>query len=490
MFEFEPAKNIKFSELYYFCSKKVGRKKRLPVFEKVPIEDVAAEGKSIARVEGQVIFVTKALPGDVVDLRITKKKKSYMEGIPLAFHQYSEKRVEPFCRHFDVCGGCKWQDLPYREQIRYKRRQVVDNLERIAKVELPPINDILPSYYTRYYRNKMEFSFADHRWLTREEIGRGDESLEKRGLGLHIPGRWDKIVDIEHCHLQPDPSNAIRNTIRDFAISRDYPFFSLRRNEGFLRNLIIRTSASGEVMVIVIFFRDEPEMRKALLDHILEHFPGLTSLMYMINPKANDSIYDLEARLYAGRPFIYEEMEGLSFKIGPKSFYQTNSHQAHELYRLVRSYAGLKGDELVYDLYTGTGTIANFLAPHCGKVVGIESVPEAIEDARENARLNGITNTVFVSGDMKDLLNEEFMDRHGRPRVILTDPPRAGMHKDVVASILKAAPRTIVYVSCNPATQARDVAMLDESYRVSEVQPVDMFPHTYHVENVILLRRK
>lgn len=470
--------------------KKVGRRrKKLPVFEEVTIEDVAAEGKSIVRVEGQVVFVTKALPGDVVDLKITRKKKSYMEGIPLRFHAYSNMRVEPFCKHFDVCGGCKWQDLPYSEQLKYKQKQVTDNLERIGKVALPEISDILPSPHTRYYRNKMEFSFSDSRWLTREEIESGGEELEKRGLGLHIPGRWDKVVDIEHCHLQPDPSNDIRNTIRKFALEHGYTFFNPKTNQGFLRNLIIRTSSNGEVMAIVVFFEQQDEAIEALMDHLQQRFPGTTSLVYMINSKANDSIYDLTPVLYAGRGFIYEEMEGLRFKVGPKSFYQTNSHQAYRLYQLVREYAQLRGDEHVYDLYTGTGTIANFLARHANRITGIESVPEAIEDARENARVNEIGNTHFVSGDMKDLLNEEFMLRHGRPDVVVTDPPRAGMHKDVVHQLLKAAPHTIVYVSCNPATQSRDVNMLSARYRVDRVQPVDMFPHTYHVENVVLLKK-
>ncbi len=468
----------------------MGRTKRLPYLEKVTIEDIGGEGKSIARVEGQVVFVTKALPGDVVDLKVTRKKKSYMEAMPVQFHAYSDMRVEPFCRHFDLCGGCKWQDLPYKDQLHYKRKQVIDNLERIGKVELPPVEDIIPSEYTRYYRNKMEFSFSSQRWLTREEIDSGDEGLEKRGLGLHIPGRWDKVVDIETCYLQPDPSNAIRNAIRGFALEHDYPFFDERNNEGFLRTLIIRTSSTGELMVIVVFYREEEDKRLALLDHLKQHFPDITSLIYMINPKANDSIYDLEPVTYSGRDFIYERMDELWFKIGPKSFYQTNSYQAHRLYHLVGDYAALQGEEHVYDLYTGTGTIANFLAPYARKVTGIESVPEAIEDARENARTNAIGNTRFIAGDMKQLLNEDFFREHGYPGVIVTDPPRAGMHKEVVANIRKAAPHTIVYVSCNPATQARDVNILQEDYRVDRVQPVDMFPHTYHVENVILLTRK
>ena len=467
----------------------MGRRKRLPVFERVTIEDVAAEGKSIARKEGQVIFVTQALPGDVVDLKITKKKKSYMEGIPVHFHAYSEMRVEPFCRHFGICGGCKWQDMPYRDQLYYKRKQVSDNLERIGKVQLPEIRDILPSPYTRYYRNKMEFSFSGSRWLTREEIEGSDEQLEKRGVGLHIPGRWDKIVDIEHCHLQPDPSNAIRNAVRQFAIENDYLFFDEKNNEGFLRNMIIRTSSNGEVMVIVVFFENLAEKIDALLAYIKNRFPEITSLIYMLNPKANDSIYDLQPITYDGRDHIFEQMEGMRFKIGPKSFFQTNSYQAYQLYQLVREYAGLQGNELVYDLYTGTGTIANFLSPYAAQVVGIESVPEAIEDARENARINGIDNTFFVSGDMKELLNEQFIHKYGRPQVVITDPPRAGMHKDVVDNIIQAAPGKIVYVSCNPATQARDVHLLSGAYAVEKVQPVDMFPHTYHVENIVLLKK-
>ena len=468
----------------------MGRRKRLPVFEQITIEDIAAEGKSIARVEGQVVFVTQALPGDVVDIKITKKKKSYMEGKPLHFHAYSDMRIEPFCKHFDLCGGCKWQDLPYHHQLRYKRKQVVDNLERIGKVELPEIHDILPSPHTRYYRNKMEFSFSDYRWLTRQEIQASDEQLEKRGLGLHIPGRWDKIVDIEHCHLQPDPSNAIRNEVRQFAIDNNYSFFNVRNNKGFLRNLIIRTSSNGQVMVIVVFSEDHAEKRMALMEHIKMNFPDIASLIYMINAKANDSIYDLEPVTYHGQDHIFEQMEKMRFKIGPKSFYQTNSHQAYQLYQLVREYAGLQGDEHVYDLYTGTGTIANFLAQHARKITGIESVPEAIVDARENARLNDIRNTTFVSGDMKQLLNEDFFNQYGWPQVVVTDPPRAGMHKDVVSQILKATPKTIVYVSCNPATQARDINLLSSHYSVEQVQPVDMFPHTYHVENVVLMKQK
>lgn len=465
----------------------MGKKKRLPVYEEVPILDIGAGGKSIARVNDRVIFVTKALPGDVVDIKITRKKQSYMEGLPLRFHEYSEKRVKPFCKHFDLCGGCKWQDLPYTEQLKYKKQQVTDNLERIAKVDLPPVRAILPSPDTRYYRNKMEFTFSNIRWLRKEEMDVPDEDKEPRGLGLHIPGRWDKIVDIQHCYLQKEPSNKIRLAVKDFAIRNGYSFFDLRKHEGFLRNLIIRTSTTDEVMVILIFAFDDPLARESILDYLMEKFPELTSLFYMINPKANDSIFDLEPVLYSGRAYIYEEMEGLKFMVGPKSFYQTNSRQACELYKLVRRYAGLQGGERVYDLYTGTGTIASFLAPHCKHVVGIESVKEAIDDARQNAEFNRLSNTTFIPGDMKELLNEEMFSQYGYPQVLVTDPPRAGMHKEVVANILRAEPQKIVYVSCNPATQARDIHLLNEKYRVMEVQPVDMFPHTYHVENVVLL---
>jgi 23S rRNA (uracil1939-C5)-methyltransferase len=468
----------------------LGRKKRITVYEEVPILDIGAEGKSIAKIDGQVVFVTKALPGDVVDLKITRKKKSYMEGLPLRFHKYSEKRVEPFCKHFDLCGGCKWQDLTYEDQLGYKQQQVADNLERIAKVDLPAVKDILPSPYTRYYRNKMEFTFSSFRWLREEELHTSDEGKEFRGLGLHIPGRWDKIVDIDHCHLQKEPSNKIRLAVKDFAIRNGYSFFNLRTHEGFMRNLIIRASTTDEIMVILVFAWDDPEARQQILEYLEKSFPELTSLFYMINSKANDSIFDLEPVLYSGREYILETMEGLNFKVGPKSFYQTNSYQACELYKLVRQYAGLRGDEMVYDLYTGTGTIASFLAPHCQAVVGIESVSEAIEDAWQNAELNGLRNTTFITGDMKKLLNEDLFNRYGYPQVLVTDPPRAGMHKDVVANILRAEPEKIVYVSCNPATQARDVHLLSEKYRVSQVQPVDMFPHTYHVENVILLERQ
>jgi 23S rRNA (uracil1939-C5)-methyltransferase len=465
----------------------LGRKRKNRILENIRITDIGSEGKSIAKVEGQVIFVTKALPGDLVDLKITRMKKSYMEGLPLRFHELSNMRVKPFCSHFDLCGGCKWQDLPYKEQLRYKQKQVVDNFERIAKVKIPEVREILPSPYDRYYRNKMEFTFSAVRWLRKEEMDTPTEKKETRGVGLHIPGRWDKIVDIQHCHLQKEPSNEIRNTIREFALQNDYTFFDLRKQEGFLRNLIIRTSTTEELMVVPVFFYDDEENRNKLLEHIYKKFPGITSLMYMINPKANDSIYDLEPVLYRGRDHIFEEMDGLKFKLGPKSFFQTNSHQAKQLYGLVKEYAGLKGNEVVYDLYTGTGTIANYVAGDAKSVVGVESVSEAVEDARVNAELNQIDNAAFVTGDMKDILNGSFISTYGKPDVLITDPPRAGMHKNVIKNILEASPRRIVYVSCNPATQSRDINLLSEKYSVDFIQPVDMFPHTYHVENIALL---
>ena len=465
----------------------MGRKrKKNRFFENVKIEDIGSEGKSIARIEGQVLFVTKALPGDIIDVKVTKSKKSYMEGIPVRFHEYSNMRIDPFCSHFELCGGCKWQDLPYNQQIAYKRKQVVDNLERIGKVSPEKVREIMPSKHTRFYRNKMEYTFSAFRWLTKQEIETSG-NLETRGLGLHIPGRWDKVVDIQKCHLQKDPSNDIRNAIRKYAIEKDLSFFDLKTQEGFLRNLLIRTSSTNELMVIVIFYYDDEKKRDDLLHFVEEKFPEITSLMYMINPKANDSIYDLKPVLFSGRNYIYEKMEDLWFKIGPKSFYQTNSEQAYELYKVVRHYANLKNTETVYDLYTGTGTVANFLAKTAAKVVGIESVPEAIEDARENASLNKLYNTLFYAGDMKDVLNQSFFSAHGKPDVIITDPPRAGMHKKVVENIMEVEPSRIVYVSCNPATQARDLKSLKQKYQLIEIQPVDLFPQTYHIESVALL---
>lgn len=466
------------------------KKKPLPLLENVAITDVAAEGKAIARVDGMAVFVPYAVPGDVADIQLTRKKKSYAEGKVKAFRTYSPQRSEAFCSHFGVCGGCKWQILPYSEQLRYKQKQVTDNLARIGKIELPETSPILAAPETRFYRNKLEFTFSNRKWLTDEQIAAGEPFENRNALGFHIPGMFDKVLDIDRCWLQDDVSNRIRNTVRTFCLENGYSFFDLRNQEGLMRTLIVRTSSIGETMLIVVFYRDEPEKRARLLDELARRFPEITSLLYVINAKANDTITDREVFLWKGRDHIFEEMEGLRFKIGPKSFFQTNSRQAHNLYKTVRDFAALSGNERVYDLYTGTGTIANFVAGCAGKVIGIEYVPEAIEDARENARINGIENTLFFAGDMKEVLDAAFIAEHGRPEVIITDPPRAGMHHDVLETILFAAPQRIVYVSCNPATQARDLNLLDNSYRVVRVQPVDMFPHTHHVENVVLMEKR
>jgi len=469
----------------------VGREKRkLPVIENVEITNVAAEGKSIAKVDNKVLFVTKTIPGDIVDVQVTRKRKSFMEGIPVKFHKYSDLRVEPFCEHFEVCGGCKWQNLPYSEQLKYKHQQVVDNLQRIAKVELPEIDYILGSEKTTYYRNKLEFTFSNNRWYTKEEINSGKDLTRDNALGFHVPKIWDKIVHINHCYLQPEPSNKIRLELKKYADGHNLSYFDIRNQEGLLRNVIIRTSTTKEVMVIVVFYYNDQDLIIPLLEHLAEKFPEITSLMYIVNSKANDSITDQEVILFKGNDHFFEEMEGLKFKIGPKSFYQTNSDQAYNLYTKTREFAGLTGEEIVYDLYTGTGTIANFVARKAKKVIGIEYVPEAIEDAKVNSEINNITNTLFFAGDMKQVLTKEFINLHGAPDVIITDPPRAGMHQDVVETIINANPEKIVYVSCNPATQARDIQLLDKNYKVTRVQPVDMFPHTHHVENIVLMERK
>ncbi len=473
----------------------MGRKKKpLPLLEHITITGVAAEGKALAKVDGLAVFVPYVVPGDVVDLQIKRKKHSYAEAEAVRFHKYSELRSQPFCKHFGVCGGCKWQCLPYEEQLRHKQQQVEDNLTRIGKVELPPISPILGSRLQREYRNKLEFGFSNKKWLTTEQVISGEKFDNMNAVGFHIPGAFDKILDIEECHLMDGLNNRIRNGIRAYAFEHGITFFDLRAQVGLLRNIMLRTSATGEVMLLVQFcIRDaETERPQAmgLMEHLKTEFPEITSLLWVNNTKANDTIGDLDVQTYAGADFIYEEMEGLRFKVGPKSFYQTNTEQAYELYKVARNFAGLTGSELVYDLYTGTGTIANFVARRAAKVVGIEYVPEAIEDAKVNAELNGLDNTLFFAGDMKDILNREFIERYGRPDVIITDPPRAGMHGDVVDTILFAAPRRIVYVSCNPATQARDLQLLDKNYRVEAVQPVDMFPQTHHVENVVLLTRR
>lgn len=461
--------------------------------EKVTISDVAAEGKAIAKVNDLVIFVPYVVPGDVVDLQIKRKKNKYAEAEAVFFHEYSPNRAVPFCQHYGICGGCKWQVLPYSEQLKYKQKQVEDNLRRIGKIELPPISPILGSEKTEFYRNKLEFTFSDKRWLTTAEVKANVVYDQMNAVGFHIPGAFDKVLAIEKCWLQDDISNQIRNSIRDYAYKNNLKFSDLRTHEGLLRNMIVRTSTTGELMLILIFRIEtdtENEQARLLMQYVAETYPQITSLLYVNNTKCNDTIGDLDVAVFKGNDHIFEEMEGLRFKIGPKSFYQTNSEQAYNLYKVARNFAGLSGKELVYDLYTGTGTIANFVASAARKVIGIEYVPEAIEDAKVNSSINGITNTLFYAGDMKDMLTQDFINQHGKPDVIITDPPRAGMHPDVVDVILFAEPKRIVYVSCNPATQARDLQMLDTKYRVKAIQPVDMFPHTHHVENVVLLELK
>ena len=451
---------------------------------------MAAEGKAIAKVNDLVIFVPYVVPGDVVDLQIKRKKNKYAEAEAVNFHEYSSTRAVPFCQHYGICGGCKWQVLPYAEQIKYKQKQVEDNLRRIGKIELPEISPILGSAKTEFYRNKFEFTFSDKRWLTYEEVKQEVKYDQMNAVGFHIPGAFDKVLAIEKCWLQNDISNRIRNAVRDYAYEHNYSFINLRSQEGMLRNMIIRTSSMGELMVIIICkIVEDSEMAlfKQLLQYVADTFPEITSLLYIIINKCNDTINDLDVYVFKGNDHIFEEMEGLRFKVGPKSFYQTNSEQAYNLYKIARDFAGLTGNELVYDLYTGTGTIANFVSRQARQVIGIEYVPEAIEDAKVNAEINGIDNTLFFAGDMKDMLTQEFINEYGRPDVIITDPPRAGMHQDVVDVILFAEPKRIVYVSCNPATQARDLQLLDVKYKVKAVQPVDMFPHTHHVENVVLL---
>lgn len=461
-----------------------------PLLENIEIQKIAAEGKSIAYVDDKVLFVPNTVPGDIVDVQVTRKRKSFMEGFVVSIRKHSDLRVEPFCPHFGICGGCKWQNLPYEKQIEFKQQEITDNLQRIGKVELQNIYPIIGSAQTQYYRNKLEFTFSDKRFLTREEIGREDEIARSPAAGFHVPGFFDKVVDIDTCFLQGAPSNEIRNFIKAYALERHLTFFNLREQHGFLRTLIVRTASTGEVMVILALGCEDETEREALLDALVVKFPQITSLMYVVNEKQNDTLTDQEIICYHGRDHIFEEMEGLRFKIGPKSFYQTNSEQAYNLYSKTRELAGLTGRETVYDLYTGTGTIANFIARQAGKVIGIEYVPEAIEDAKVNSEINGIGNTLFYAGDMKDVLNADFIARHGHPEVIITDPPRAGMHPDVVQTILNAAPERIVYVSCNSATQARDLQLMDAAYRVMAVQPVDMFPHTHHVENIVLLEKR
>lgn len=469
----------------------MGRKrKELPVVENVEITGVAAEGKSIARVDDMVVFIPYGAPGDVVNIKLDKKKRSYAEAHIVDMLKPSPDRVAPVCEHFGVCGGCKWQHIPYESQLRHKRDQVVDALTRIAKVEIPEVNPTLGSKETFCYRNKLEYTFSCKCWITFEDLRSGREIADRNALGFHIPGAFDKVLDIKKCWLQDDLSNRIRLFVRQYALAKGYEFYDIKAQQGLMRTLMVRIASTGEVMLIVVFARPEQEKIDDLMGAIAAEFPEITSLLYVVNQKVNDTIADQEVITYRGRDYINEEMEGLQFRIGPKSFYQTNSLQAYELYKVARRMACLKPDDLVYDLYTGTGTIANFVARQVKKVVGIEHVPEAIADAKLNSEVNGIDNTIFFAGDMKDVLTDGFIEEHGRPDVMIIDPPRAGMHEDVVNVILNARPERIVYVSCNPATQARDLALMDSLYRVEEVQPVDMFPHTHHVENVVRMTRR
>lgn len=469
----------------------MGRKrKELPVVENVEITGVAAEGKSIARVDDMVVFIPYGAPGDVVNIKLDKKKRSYAEAHIVDMVKPSPDRVTPACEHFGVCGGCKWQHIPYESQLRYKRDQVVDALTRIAKVEIPEVNPTLGSKETFCYRNKLEYTFSCKCWITFEDLRSGREIADRNALGFHIPGAFDKVLDIKKCWLQDDLSNRIRLFVRQYALAKGYEFYDIKAQQGLMRTLMVRIASTGEVMLIVVFARPEQEKIDDMMGAIAAEFPEITSLLYVVNQKVNDTIADQEVITYRGRDYINEEMEGLQFRIGPKSFYQTNSLQAYELYKVARRMAYLKPDDLVYDLYTGTGTIANFVARQVKKVVGIEYVPEAIADAKLNSEVNGIDNTIFFAGDMKDVLTDGFIEEHGRPDVMIIDPPRAGMHEDVVNVILNARPERIVYVSCNPATQARDLALMDSLYRVEEVQPVDMFPHTHHVENVVRMTRR
>lgn len=469
------------------------KKKSLPVLENITITDYAAEGKALARVNELVVFVPFAVPGDVVDLQVRRKKHSYCEAEIIRFIRYSERRVKPFCQHFGICGGCKWQNIPYDEQLRMKQKQVYDQLTRIGKVNLPEFNQILGSVKTQGYRNKLEFGCSNRRWLTQDEIASGSDFTQMNAVGFHITGAFDKILPIEKCWLMDDLQNKIRNAIRDYAYEHDIVFYDIRKQCGLLRDIMVRNSDTGEWMVLIQFHyeKDEDEVIvKNLLQHIADGFPEITSLLYVNNQKGNDTFNDLNIEVFKGNDYIYETMDGLTFKVGAKSFYQTNTKQAYHLYSVVRDFANLTGNELVYDLYTGTGTIANFVSRYAKRVIGIEYVPEAIEDAKINSEINNISNTLFFAGDMKDILTESFISENGTPDIIITDPPRAGMHPDVVQTIIKTAPKRIVYVSCNPATQARDLSLLDDLYEVVAVQPVDMFPHTPHVENVVLLNRR
>lgn len=461
--------------------------KNLPIYENVEITAAAAEGKSLARIGNMVVFVGNAVPGDVADIKITRKNRRYLEGTAVNFHSYSSHRVEPVCVHFGTCGGCKWQFLDYKWQLHYKQQQVIDSLTRIGKIELPVVSPILGSKEIYNYRNRLDFGFSDKKWLTVEEIQSGIQMEDRSGLGFHISGAFDKVLDLKECHLQEKLSEDVRKFVRKYTHENGYPYFNIRDQHGLMRGLIVRTASTGESMVIVSFFRNDKEAINNLMSAIANEFPHLTSLLYVVNPKGNDTIFDLDIKTFAGRDHIFESMENLRFRIGPKSFYQTNSAQAYELYKVAREYAGLTGDEIVYDLYTGTGTIAQFVSANAKKVIGIELVPMAIEDAKQNAKLNSINNCEFFASDMKDIFKPSFIEGHGQPDLIITDPPRAGMHEDVTRCIRDSGAKRIVYVSCNPASQARDIAILSGKYAVAKVQPVDMFPQTHHVENVVLL---
>lgn len=467
------------------------RKYKKTIIENITILEAVAEGKCIAKKDDLVIFVTGVIPGDIVDVIINKKKQSYLEGRPLKFYKYSDLRIDAFCEHFGICGGCKWQNLPYNKQVEFKQKQVSDNFTHLGKFDFPEIQPILKSPETKYYRNKLEYTFSNRRWLMPEEIDNKENILNHNGLGFHIPKMFDKIIDVKECFLQPTPSNEIRLEVKNFAIKNNLSFYDIRNKKGLLRNLIIRISATtNDIMVIIVFSENNETAINNLLNNLHNKFPEISSLMYVVNKKLNDSISDQEIILFKGNDFIIEKMSELKFKIGPKSFYQTNSNQAYNLYKIAMEFANISTNDVVYDLYTGTGTIANFVAHKAKKVIGLEYIPEAIEDAKINSKINNITNTEFYSGDIKDLLSFNFINEHGKPDVIILDPPRAGLHKNVINSILFAKPKRIVYVSCNPATQTRDINLLDDKYRVAKVQPVDMFPHTHHVENVVLLELK
>ncbi|WP_111708682.1 23S rRNA (uracil(1939)-C(5))-methyltransferase RlmD [Lutibacter citreus] len=469
----------------------MARRKTPLIFENIEVIDAGARGKTVAKApDGRVIFLTNTVPGDVVDIRTGKKRKAYFEGTAIKFHKLSDKRTEPVCEHFEHCGGCKWQNMGYEHQLAYKEKEVTNNLIRIGHLELPKVTPILGCEKQYFYRNKMEFSFSNSRWLTLEEINSDEEIDNRNACGFHISGMWDKILDVTKCHLQEDPSNDIRNFIKNYGIENGLEFYNPREQSGLLRTIMLRTSSTGEIMVVIQFFKEDKEKREGLLNALEAKFPEITSLQYVINGKGNDTLYDQNIILFKGRDHIFEEMEGLKFKIGPKSFYQTNSTQAYELYKITRDFANLSGNETVYDFYTGTGTIAQFVAKKAKKVIGVESVPEAIEDAKLNAKFNNIDNVEFYAGDMKDVFNNAFIAKHGQPDVIITDPPRDGMHKNVVNKILEIAPKRIVYVSCNSATQARDLSLMKDQYNIIKTQAVDMFPQTHHVENVVLLELK